>query len=173
MKIIENRDQWTDDFRSRWLEHLTRTGEIDWKLYRYARNRETITTGGIDPKLAKLLLVTTSGAYLNTSQNAFDATNPQGDYTIRTFPVATPFGDLAYAHEHYDHTARKQDPQVNLPLAYLTEMVNAGELGGIADQVVSFSGYQPNVDAVAETMIPEIRKIAAETKAQAALLIPV
>ena len=39
--------------------------------------------------------------------------------------MTTPFADLDYAHDHYDHAARQQDPSVNLPLNDLAEKEQA------------------------------------------------
>jgi Glycine/sarcosine/betaine reductase selenoprotein B (GRDB) len=173
MAVFENVDKWREDFRGGWLKHLEQTGKINWKLYHHARNRQSITGRGVNPKKARLLLVTTSGAYLSESQAPFDAASTYGDYSIRTFGANSLFTELDYAHEHYDHTARKRDPQVNLPLRYLAKLVSDGEIGAMADKVVSFSGYHPDAGAVVEKLIPEIQQVATETQATAALLIPV
>lgn len=173
MEIFENADAWTDHFNSGWLNHLETTGEIDWKQYQYARNRHSITAPGLDPSNARLLLISTAGAYLRHQQPAFNAADLHGDYSIRAYPVTTPFADLDYAHDHYDHEARQLDPRVNLPLTYLAEMVTRGDLGSLTDSVVSFSGYHPNARTVVDEMIPEVIRVAEKEQAQAALLVPV
>ena len=173
MEILENAGAWSEDFTASWLAHLKRTGEIDWNQYRPARNRVPIVAPGIDPTSARLLLVSTAGAYLANEHEAFDAANPYGDYSIRTFSADTDLAGLDYSHNHYDHAARHQDPRVNLPLGYLADMANNGELGSVTDSVVSYSGYQPDAGAVVDTVIPEILRVAAQEGAQAALLVPV
>lgn len=173
MEIFENRAAWTEEFESGWLDHLNRTSEPDWKQYHYARNRTRIEAPGIDPTQTRLMLVSTAGAYLRESQKAFDTANPYGDYTIRVFPSGTAYQDLDYSHEHYDHSARRQDPRVNLPLSYLADMTAAGELGGVCDKAASFSGYMPDANAVFERIVPEVLRLAEMEQAQSALLVPV
>jgi len=173
MEIFEHANTWTEHFNSGWLNHLDTTGEIDWKQYQYVRNHSAINAPGLDPARARLLLVSTAGAYIRGQQPAFNAAAPRGDYSIRTFPVTTPFADLDYAHDHYDHAARQQDPRVNLPLNYLAEMVTRGNLGSMTESVVSFSGYHPDARSVVDEMVPEILQVAEKEQAQAALLVPV
>ena len=118
------------------------------------------------------MLITTSGAFLPASQEPFDAPNPLGDYSTRTFPSSTPFDQIAYAHDHFDHTDVNEDPQVLLPLHHLKDMVDAGAIGELAPSVVSFSGYHPDVTQVINTTIPPILAIAKEEAVNAALLVP-
>jgi Glycine/sarcosine/betaine reductase selenoprotein B (GRDB) len=173
MEIFENTQDWADEFIAGWCKHLAGTGEVDWKSYRYLRNRRKITSPGVDPARSRLMLVSTAGAYLRNGQAPFAAADPMGDYSLRTFSPNTAHADLEYAHEHYDHTARTQDPRVNLPLEYLTEMVSDGALGALTDSVVSFAGYQPDATAVLLMTIPEILRLAEKEQADAALLVPV
>jgi hypothetical protein len=81
------------------------------------------------------VLISSAGSYLPATQAPFDAVNPQGNYTIRTFPVETTLTDIAYAHEHYDHTAVDADLQVLLPLGHLAELVAGGKSGGLMSNV--------------------------------------
>lgn len=59
---------------------------------------------------SRLVLISSAGGYLPAGQEPFDAANPLGDYTIRLVPSATPLAEIAYAHDHYDHTAVNTDP---------------------------------------------------------------
>ena len=119
MEILENRAEWEAGFRAGWLAHLQQTGEFDWKIYNRPQNTPLPTTPGVDLRQSRLLLISTAGGYLRATQEPFDVSNPLGDYTIRVFPSNTPFEALAYAHDHYDHTAVIADPQVLLPLRHL------------------------------------------------------
>ncbi len=172
MDILENRDEWEAEFRAGWLKHWQQTGEIDWKRYNRPQNNPLSATPGIDLSQSRLLFISTAGAYLRAAQEPFDAPNPLGDYSIRVFPIDTPFEDLAYAHDHYDHTAVTTDPQVLLPLHHLSDMVNAGSIGALAPVAISFMGYQPDLIRVVDELIPPILSITQEHQAQAALLIP-
>ena len=172
MKIVENLEQWQQEFEQGWLAHFQATGEFDWKSYAKIKNKSVPGTRGIDLSKSRLMLISTAGAYLKDSQQPFDASNPLGDYTLRLFPASTPFEAIAYAHDHFDHTAVNQDPQVLLPLRHLEGMVAEGKIGEIAPTVISFSGYQPDVVRVVNEMTPEILEVATTKEIDAALLVP-
>ena len=103
---------------------------------------------------------------------ALDAANPLGDYSIRLFPANTPFGALAFAHDHYDHAAVEADPQVLLPLRHLADMVGERKIGALAGDVVSYSGYQPDITRIVSELIPAILEAVRAGQAGAALLVP-
>lgn len=172
MEIFEDPKEWLRGFQEGWLGAYEKTGKFDWKKYPRPRNRFAPRGPGINLAESRLLFVTTAGAYLPASQKPFDAANPFGDYSIRQFPSSTPFEEISYAHEHYDQTYVKEDPQVLLPLRHLEDMVAEGKIGEIAPMVVSFSGYQPNIIRIVKEMIPAILNVARELHAEAALLVP-
>ncbi|MBN1665905.1 MAG: hypothetical protein JW862_02415 [Anaerolineales bacterium] len=171
MRILDDDQNWIKTFRSGWLAHYHQTGTFNWDIYERPRNHTKISGAGIDLPGSRLMLISSAGAYLADSQPPFDAGHPLGDYTVRVFPPDTPFEKLAYAHEHYDHTAVEADPQVLLPLGHLREMVSAGEIGALTG-VVSFMGYQPDVSCLLDETIPAISSIAQAEAADAALLVP-
>ncbi|MBK8833386.1 MAG: hypothetical protein IPO29_00535 [Anaerolineae bacterium] len=117
-------------------------------------------------------MISSAGAYLPASQEPFDAPNPYGDYTIRLIPVCTPISAIAYAHDHYDHAAVDADPDVLVPVRRLDEMVSAGEIGALADDFISFGGYQPDLGQVIDVTIPAIVREVKVLGADAALLVP-
>jgi D-proline reductase (dithiol) PrdB len=171
-EILDNKADWETEFRGGWLDHWQKTGSIDWKLYNKPQNSPLPLTPGVDLSQSRLLLVSTAGGYLSADQEPFDAPNPLGDYSIRLFPSDTPFASLAYAHDHFDHTAVNQDPQVLLPLGHLADLVDDGVIGDLAPMVISFMGYQPDLSRVVDELIPLILVTAADLQAQAVLLIP-
>ena len=173
VKILENKKQWSTDYRNGWLSNLQETGEIDWNLYEHPRNKQTHGTSGVDLSQSRLLFITSAGAYILGEQEPFDASNLYGDYTIRRIPSTTSSANLAYAHDHYDHAAIDEDPQVALPFDNLREMVDNGRLASLSPSFISFMGYQPDSARVVDEMIPSIIRIAKEEKVQAALLAPV
>jgi hypothetical protein len=173
VEILENKAEWSKNYREGWLAHLQKTGAIDWKMYHHPKNRSTPGVPGIELSQSRLMLISSAGGYLFRSQPPFEEANPIGDYTIRFFPSSTPFDALAYAHGHFDHTVIEQDTQVALPLRHLEAMVAASEIGALAPSVVSFMGYQPDSARVIDELIPEILAIAQAEKMQAALLAPV
>jgi D-proline reductase (dithiol) PrdB len=173
LNIMDNRDQWEAEFRAGWLAPWPHTGTVDWEKYNYPLNKLLPPTPGVDLSASRLLLISTSGAYLRTSQEPFDASNILGDYTIRTFSSSAPFSTLAFAHNHFDHTAVNADPQVILPLEHLADLVAEGVIGEMAPEAISFMGYQPDLTRVVDELIPPILTAAKELQVQAALLVPV
>lgn len=173
MEILRNKAQWVATFRENWLAYAKEHGKANWKLYKHPRNEDTPGTKGVKLSDSRLMLISSTGAYLDGQQEAFDAASLYGDYTIRTFPTTTPFSALEYAHDHYNQAMIRQDARVALPLPYLQEMVESGELGSLAPSVVSFMGYQPNSARVVDQMIPQIVAQAKAEEVDAALLAPV
>lgn len=173
MDILENREAWIEHFEANWLAHYEKTGETDFKQYEYVKNENAPSGKAIDLSQSKLLLVTSSGAYLKKSQTAFDAPNPLGDYTVRTFPQRTDLAEIAFAHEHYNHQYVDQDAQSVLPLRILEDMQSEGIIGELAETVVSFHGYTPDVRHLLDETIPQVMGLAKEQQVDAALLIPV
>jgi hypothetical protein len=172
LAIFEDRQAWWEDYTTRFLAHFQATGETDWKQYSRPKNHHPLATQGIDLSQSRLVLISSAGGYLKDRQTPFDAPHPLGDYTLRLFPTDTPFAALDYAHTHYDHTAVNADPQVLLPLHHLADWVQAGKIGSLASQVISFSGYHPDATRVVDALIPQIVQAAQADQAQAALLVP-
>jgi len=172
MEILENREQWQTGFRENWLAHYQQTESIDWKRYPIPRNSIAPPGAGIDVSKSRLMLVTSAGAYLGNEQSPFDAADLLGDYSVCLFPSAAPLDTLAFAHEHYDLTAVKQDPQVLVPLRHLEDLVNERKIGELSPSVASFMGYQPDVARVIDETIPPILQAALSEEVDAAILVP-
>jgi D-proline reductase (dithiol) PrdB len=170
-EILENIESWESRYRSGWLAEYQKTGNIDWKKYNPPKNGSQISGKGINLENSKLMLISSAGAYLKTKQEPFDAFNPLGDYSVRKILSTVKFEELAYAHDHYDHTAVNADPQVLLPLIHLRKMAADKTIGELSP-IVSFMGYQPNAAQVIEVTIPAILKIAQEENVRGALLVP-
>ncbi len=173
LSILEKPLEWLTDFHEGFLAHLEKTGELDWNKYVSPRNLLTPSGEGIQLADSRIMLITSSGAYLPESQEPFDQDNLLGDYSIRMIPTDTPFADIKYAHTHYDHKYVDEDPQVLLPIKHLEKMDEDGKIGSLTSEIVSFSGYQPNVIRIVKETIPAILKVAKENEVQAALLVPV
>jgi hypothetical protein len=172
MEILENRTQWLQEFQAGWLAHFQETGLQDFKRYNRPKNSTPIPGPAVDLAQSRLLLVTSAGSYLPDCQQPYNAADPLGDYSIRSYASDTPLGDLAFAQDHYNHAAVMEDPQVLIPLDHLREMVNAGKIGALTPSVVSFHGYVPNAVRFVDETIPQIVAIAQQEQAQAALLVP-
>ena len=178
MEILENRDQWLAGFREGWLAHYQQTGAIDWKRYQRPRNRVALEGPGVDLRTSRLMLISSAGGYLRAKlrlaqrQQPFDAANPLGDYGIRLIPSSTPLDALAFAHDHYDHAAVNQDPQVLMPLRHLEDLVAEGVIGELAPSMVSFMGYQPDATQVIDETIAATLQAAQAEGVHAAFLVP-
>ena len=172
MEIIENRADWEQTYTSTWLAHYNETGETKWDIYNRPDNKTAPSGKAVTLNTSKIMLVSSAGSYIKDEQDAYDAENDLGDYTIRLIPSDIDFDKLAYAHTHYDHTAVNMDPQVLLPLVHLHNLVEAGEIGAITDNFVSFMGYQPNAAQVVDETIPLIIEAAKTEQANAVLLVP-
>jgi D-proline reductase (dithiol) PrdB len=172
MDVLENRDRWYSEYRQGWLAHFQQTGELDWERYQRPTNKEVPVGPGLDLGQARLMLISTAGGYLKGQQEPYDAANPLGDYGLRTFPTSTSFDQIAFAHEHYDHRAVNEDPEVLLPLRDLEIMQAAGQFGELAESVISLMGYQPDVTRTLDETIPAVISTASAAQANAALLVP-
>lgn len=172
MEILENKTEWVADFQSGWLAHHKETGEFNWVRYKYATNKTAISGPGVDLSQSRLALISTAGGYLPAQDEPFDAAHPYGDYSIRTFPVTADLATVDYAHDHYDQTAVKDDPQVLLPLGHLDELVQAGAIGELAPSVINFMGYQPDLGQVVDELYPAILEVLKAEEVTAALLVP-
>jgi D-proline reductase (dithiol) PrdB len=172
MEIVENLDAWQAEYERTWLAHYKETGEVNWKIYPKPTNTSAPSGKGIDLSQSRLILITTSGAYLKDSQEPYDSDDDLGDYSIRTFPMDTAFDALGYSHSHYDHTDVNKDPQVLLPLRHLEGFAAEGMIGELIPTVVSYMGYQPDAGRTVRELIPQVVDIALAEKAHAALLGP-
>jgi hypothetical protein len=172
MDILENKVHWQKEYHDQFLKHYRHTGALDWKQYPRPRNAQAPPGPGVDLSTARLMLISSAGGYLDGEQEPFDAAGLLGDYTIRPIPSATPLERLSFAHDHYDHGAVDQDPQVLMPLRHLEALADEGLIGALAPTSVSFMGYQPDLARVVDELIPPILETAAAEQVDAALLVP-
>ncbi|MDD9994526.1 MAG: hypothetical protein OXS35_02085 [Dehalococcoidia bacterium] len=178
LPVVEDMEEWAERFEGRWLDHVRRKvlgvpgAEPDWSLYEGPRNRIAPAGRAVRLSESRLILVSSAGASLRSRSEPFDAENVLGDPTLRLIPMTAPLSDVRFDHTHYDHSPVSVDPQVQLPLRHLEEMAADGKIGGLAENVVSFSGYQPDVRAVADLVAPGVLAAARAEKADAALLVP-
>lgn len=171
--IVEQLEAWIAHYKANFEAQVHETGNTNFKIYEYVRNQEDVSGPALDISDKKLLFVTSSGAYIPGEHDPFDAPNPLGDYRVLRFPLSTPFAKIAFAHDHYNHKYVDVDPGVVLPLRLLEQLAAEGVVGAFAPQIVSFSGYMPDVERVVNDVIPEVLRIAREQAVDAALLVPV
>lgn len=173
MAILDDRAAWHTNFRESWLAHVEATGTADWKRYAYGKNTTDVAGPGTTLASARLLFVTSSGAYLRDAQEPFDAANVHGDTSHRLFHRSTPLERLAFAHEHYDHAYVDQDAQSLVPLRHMDALEDDGVVASWAPTVFSFSGYVPDATRVVDDVVPPLLELAAEEEVDGALLVPV
>jgi hypothetical protein len=171
LDVIEQPMQWLRMFNEGWLANFEGCGEMDWELYNYIENQNAPSGEGICPSESRIMLVTSSGAYLKGDQYPFDWRDPLGDYSLRLFSPQTPLDDIDFSHAR-GSDARRRDPQALLPLNHLNKMVEDGLIGELSPMVVSTMGYQPNALRVVKETIPMIVEIAKRNQVDGALLIP-
>jgi len=172
MDILENSSDWLATYRAGWLAHFQQTGERNFKIYNRPRNTTAPSGPGVDLSNSRLILITSAGSYLKDAHVPFNAADPLGDYTLRTYPAATPLGKLAFAHDQYNHAPVEEDPQVLIPLEHLLALVAEGAIGELAPSVISFHGYVPDAVKFVEETIPQMVAIAQKENAHAALFVP-
>lgn len=130
------------------------------------------TPAPTDLHRARLILVGSCGLYL-PGQQPFDTDALRGDFSWREIPTNADLSSSHLAHEHYDHTAADSDRNSVFPLDRLREMVAAGEIGGLTDTHLSFSGYLPDWSEVVDQFAPALAEQVALRHPDAALLVPV
>lgn len=114
----------------------------------------------------KIALVSTAGVYLK-SQEPY---NLESDESFRLFPGDFTSADLAFAHEHYDHSDADQDPNVMYPIDRLRELAAEGIIGGVANKHIGMMGYSMKLKQVYEETVPAIAKEINRSNADAVLL---
>ena len=172
MEILENRVEWEQQFHESWLAHYKKEGSIQWDIYNRPNNKTAPSGKAIDLSQSRLMLVSSAGSFLADSQDRYDDENDLGDYTIRLIPSDVDPSQLTYAHTHYDHSAVNMDYQVLIPLGHLRDKVEAGEIGSLTENFVSFMGYQPDMSQVIDETIPRVIEAAKNQQADAVLLVP-
>ena len=122
------------------------------------------------PSLAqrRLAVLSTAGIHL-PDDTPFEV----GGADFRTIPRETSPTDLVMSHvsPNFDRTGFARDPNVAYPLDRLREMVEAGEIGSLADENYSFMGATD--PAAMETAARKAAGIMQADGVNAVLLVPV
>jgi D-proline reductase (dithiol) PrdB len=117
---------------------------------------------------ARLGLLSSSGAYA-LGQVAY---HYRDDCSIREIPSTTPDDALRFSHitENYLVDARR-DPACMMPLRGLRRLAAAGEIGALADKVLSCMGGVYSQRRVREEVAPAVLEAMRRQEVDAALLI--
>ena len=170
--VLEDQEAWVTRYRDGWLKHHQDTGEFDWKLYHKPANTQSVAGDAVRLSQSRVVLISSAGGYLRDLQTPFDASHPYGDYSLRLFPTNTPLGNIAIAHDHYDHQFVDADRQVLLPLRHLEDLAHEGIIGSVSPNVINFMGYLPDAARVADELVAQIVEAVYAEKADAAFLVP-
>lgn len=116
----------------------------------------------------ELAVLSTSGAYDTRSQPPFAASSIVGDPTHRIIDVQAPDEAIAFAHDHYDRSAARQDCESVIPRRALRGL-------GIhlTRNIISWSGFLLDWPTFIEATIPQIVARVHADGANAALLVPI
>ncbi len=123
------------------------------------------------------IALVTSGGISMKSDLPFDMEREMreplwGDRSFRMIPRATTEKDIDVNHLHINTTYIKQDINVILPLARMTEFEQEKIIGRLAATAYSFYGFQwQNIDFLKEAIEPISKKMKLE-KVEAVLLTP-
>lgn len=112
----------------------------------------------------KFGLVTSGGLFHQGVEPPFDTEREKkqptwGDPSYRTIPPSIPQSEIGVSHLHLNTRDILQDMDILLPVHRFKELAEAVQIGGLAEHVYSFMGYQgypPNTAEWQHTFGPEI-----------------
>lgn len=131
---------------------------------------------------ARIALLTSAGLYVGSQQPPFDVERERrepmwGDASHRLIPRSALPSDLAMSHLHVRNDEVLADPNIALPLAPLTDLVESGFVGGATAEHVSVMGYQGwhdnSLDRWQEETAPAIATALEKQGADGVVLAPV
>ena len=116
-------------------------------------------------------LITSAGLFHRGTQPPFDTGQEKeqptwGDPSYRALPATIGPTEVGISHLHLNTRDILQDMNIVLPVNRFQELVTEGQIGGLAEQVYSFMGYQgfpPDTTEWQERYAPEVaEKLIAE-----------
>jgi D-proline reductase (dithiol) PrdB len=125
-------------------------------------------------------LVTSAGLYRPGIDPPFDLEREReeptwGDPTYRVLPTEVGQGEVGASHLHIRTQDILADLNIVLPVHRFSELVAAGQIGGLAPEAYSFMGYQgfpPDTTAWETTYGPQVAGRLAAAGVHCALLTP-
>lgn len=150
----------------------------DWKTafagrYPYLELEDPPLQRLAKPLTACRVALVTSGGLCQPDQRPFDHANILGDASFRVIAGSGPLPAWQIFHDHYDHTAARQDYNVVFPLDRLRELAAQGDGPSLAPRHFSFMGYQPNPEPFVRESVPAMKEMMVEDGVDVALLVPV
>lgn len=124
-------------------------------------------------KDSTIAIVTTAGVHLK-SQPPFDMHDPQGDPTYRELPLSTQKSGYTITHDYYDHRDADRDMNVVFPIDRMSELKEAGFIGGLAPINYGFMGHIDgrHVETLIKKTAPEVAGKLKKQRVDAVLLTP-
>ncbi|MBP3950817.1 glycine/sarcosine/betaine reductase selenoprotein B family protein [Bacillus suaedae] len=138
-------------------------------------SRKAIPYTPVDKPLHEMtiMIVSTSGVHL-LSQEPYNTDPAEGDATYRVIPGDVDSKDLTVTHaapkDHYNTDFPKEDINTVFPIDRLREMVEDGDLGGVAEKHITMMGYSMRLNKINKETIPALVKEVVRSKADAVLL---
>ena len=101
--------------------------------------------------------VTTAGLHLRDDK-PFNRDHPGGESTYRIIPSDSDTADIVQSHFSigFDRTAIYRDINITFPIDRMRELVEQGEIGGLAPNNYSFMGALRDCTIIAEQTGPEV-----------------
>ncbi|WP_394172831.1 glycine/sarcosine/betaine reductase selenoprotein B family protein [Guptibacillus hwajinpoensis] len=155
------------------IEKVEQAVQQNWvPSFRYEKNETTpFTPFTKDLSKSKGAIIATGGIYVK-GQPPFNDNYGLGDPSYREIPVETELKDVSFAHEHYDQTNVRQDPNVQFPLDIMKELQAEGRIGELAQTHYSFMGYIPTPHPLKNVTAVEVAKKLLQQNVDYALLVP-
>ena len=119
----------------------------------------------------RLVFVSTSGVQPKGSM-PFDTVHPVGDYSFRRVPSASRVDDLEIHQLKYPTASANRDLNVIFPIERLRELADAGVIGGLAENIYTFIGYNMDPERLERTLAEDIATAISEEGADIALAAP-
>lgn len=145
---------------------------LGYDAYRWADNTSEPAAFVMPSKplsASKVVLIASGGVY-RVGDIGF---THKDDLTHREIATDAPVDELRVTHFAYDETSAKADINSVFPIDALRSMVDAGEIGSLADVGLTFMGGIYSQRRLGETLIPALIDRVRELDADLALLVPV
>ncbi len=170
MDVLEQLNDWRERYAAWKSKQRGSLDNLDG--YPFVENvRAPFTPLRRSLSMLNLALISSAGAYIDGT-DPFDTAAPEGDLTFREIPTEIDPADLVFAARGYDPALVKQDSNVQLPLARLSEFESNRVIGQLNSAFWSFSGFIPDAASLVSVMLPKLIERLKHYEVQAALLVP-
>jgi D-proline reductase (dithiol) PrdB len=123
---------------------------------------------------SRLVLVSSAGM-VTADQQPFDGSIRGGDFSFREIAADVDGATLIETHRSkvFDHTGIRLDPNLAFPVDRLRELAEAGRIGSLNKQYLSFMGSVTAPGRLIKRTLPQVVPKLIEDKVDIALLVPV